>query len=94
MEPWGSLVEIERRNRILLSLAAYSYEFLAELIMSDSQFDALAKAIDPSIDTGNPELDNFFKKEFSPSTGMWIYKHPELLKVIDLYHRIMKILPE
>ena len=94
MEPWGTKVEVERRNRILLSLAAYSYEFLAELIMSDSQFDALAKAIDPSIDTGNPELDNFFKKEFSPSTGMWIYKHPELLKVIDLYHRIMKILPE
>lgn len=94
MEPWGSIVEIERRNRILLSLAAYSYEFLAELIMSDSQFDALAKAIDPSIDTGNPELDNFFKKEFSPSTGMWIYKHPELLKVIELYRRILKILPE
>ena len=87
---WGTKTEKERRNRIRLSLAAYSYEFLSHSIISDSEFDDLSKQIDCDMNTGHKVLDKFFKKEFSPDTGMWIHKHPELHKIKTLYERLYK----
>mgnify|MGYP003632363633 CR=1 FL=1 len=78
-------VNQEIRNRIRLSVAAYSYEYLDEEIMSDGDFDALSKKIDPSVATGNRKLDNFFKEHFVADSGMWIRKHPELYKLEAIY---------
>ena len=86
---WGSEVEIERRNRIQLSIAAYAYEILDEPIVSDAAFDQAAFEIRPEMDTGNPVLDEFFRKEFSPSTGMWIRKHPDLNGIASAYRRLV-----
>lgn len=83
-------VETERRNRIRLSLAAYSYEFRDVSIMSDAEFDALSRKIDLTKSTENDMLDKFFREEFEPDTGMWIRKHPELDKLGLLYDRIKK----
>jgi hypothetical protein len=72
-----SIVEIERRNRIKLSLAAYVYEFHSNQIMSDAEFDSLSLKIDTSISTDNAIMDKFFTEKFSPYTGQWIHDHPD-----------------
>lgn len=76
----------EIKNRIRLSIAAYSYEFKDESIMTDVEFDELSKKIDLSQKTGNRKMDNFFNKHFEPDTGMWIRSHPELKKLEYLYN--------
>lgn len=96
-------IEIERRNRVRLTLAAYAYEFENESIMSDGEFDELAKKIRPELSTIQSyhvptqierykKLDKFFQTEFSPDTGQWIHKHPELDLTILSYKRLRKIL--
>lgn len=99
---WGSVIEIERRNRIRLAVAAYAYEFCGDSIMSDGDFDKLALKINPSLPTVEnymwdkvqvaryKRLDEFFRNEFSPDTGQWIHKHPELAKVAEYYFKIFK----
>ena len=80
----------EIHNRIRLSVAAYAYEFKDDPIMSDEDFDKLAKQINPEEKTGNRKLDNFFKKEFATDTGMWIHKHPERDKLEQIYLNFFK----
>ena len=81
------MVEInqEIKNRIKLSIAAYAYEYKDDPIMSDDEFDSLAKSINPNEKTGNRKLDNFFKNHFATDTGMWIHKHPERNKLAYIY---------
>ena len=83
-------VNQEIRNRIRLSVAAYAYEYKDDPIMSDENFDKLAKEINPEEKTGNRKLDNFFKKEFTADTGMWIHKHPERNKLEQIYLNFFK----
>ena len=78
-------VNQEIRNRIRLSVAAYAYEYKDDPIMSDDDFDKLAKKINPEEKTGNRKLDNFFRKHFSADTGMWIHRHPERNKLEQIY---------
>ena len=47
----------EIRNRIILSVAAYAYEFKGDSIMSDHEFDELSLKINPKEKTGNDLLD-------------------------------------
>ena len=89
---WGSEVEVERRNRIQLSIAAYAYEFLDEPLVSDAVFDQAALQIRPEMDTGNPVMDAFFRKEFSASTGMWIRKHPDLPGIAHIHRKLTSYL--
>lgn len=86
-------LEVERRNRIRLSVAAYAYELLNETIMSDAEFDALAMSIQPSMSTGHAVLDRFFMAQFDPFTGLWVRKHPDqpgLLRICREVHKIGK----
>lgn len=87
---WGSKVEKEVRRRIKISVAAYAYEMLDESIMSDAEFDKMCLQVNLNVDTGNKKMDSYFKKNFDPSTGQWIRKHPELDKIADLYVRYYK----
>ena len=83
------MINQETRNRILVSVAAYAYEYLDKPIMSDADFDALCKRIDPKLDTGNAKLDAFFRDCFNSATGMWIHRHPEKAKlkyICDTYY--------
>jgi hypothetical protein len=90
MSNWGSPVEVERHNRIKLSVAAYAYEFHSNSIMSDADFDALCQKIDTTIDMENAVLDKFFREDFDPSTGMWIHKHPNLTGIERIYKKVLK----
>lgn len=82
---WGTKEEIERRNRIRVALYAYAYEFQNDSLVSDSEFDDLCKLINPDMPTGHDLLDEFFRKEFVPDTGMWIHNHPDLEGLERLY---------
>lgn len=86
-EKWGSPVEVERRNRIRLSVACYAYEFGFEQVMTDAEWDALAKQINPNMNTGNRLMDRFFRDEFKDYTGQWIHAHPELDLIAYLYQQ-------
>lgn len=80
----------ETRKRIVLTVAAYAYEFDSNSIISDADYDELSRQVDLSIDTARPDLDAFWRKEFHPDTGQWIHDHPELDKVKQTYERWMK----
>lgn len=84
---WGYQVEVERRNRILVAVYAYAYEMRDECLVSDAEYDALARSIRPDMGTGNELLDHFFRTHYSPDTGMWIHKHPELSRVASICER-------
>lgn len=73
--------------RIQVAMAAYAYEVLNDPIMDDGEFDNLCLEVNLSIDTRRPDMDEWFRKEFSPSTGSWIYRHPELKKIEYLVNR-------
>lgn len=77
---WGSPGEQQTKLRILLLMAAYAYEFEPdkEPLCSDGEFDAACLMVDTSIATNRPHLDQWFKENFDPSTGAWIYNFPEL----------------
>lgn len=77
----------QRRYRIRLSLAAYAYEFHDSSIMTDAEFDELSSKVDVNVDTGNQEMDKFFRDHFDSSTGQWIWNHPELDKIEWIYKR-------
>lgn len=85
---WGSPEEVERRNRIRLATWAYAYEMLDDPVATDAEFDALCLAIRPEMSTGNPKLDAFFKRHFSPATGMWVRLHPDQRGLHRTYLRL------
>jgi len=76
-------IEIARRERIVA--AAYAYEIMSESFMTDAQYDAQSKLINPAIDTGDEVSDRFFREKFAEHTGSWIYEYPDLHKVRHLY---------
>lgn len=95
---WGTEIQIERRNRIRLSMAAFAYEENHDLVMEDYEFDQLALKIRPEMNTTDdvtdPEqkkryerLDRFFREQFQPDTGQWIYFHPEIESVKKTYFK-------
>jgi len=84
---WGSPLEKERRNRVLISMYAYAYEFLSSSLVSDHEFDKLSYSVQKDIPTGREEEDKFFREEFEPATGMWIRKHPRKNLIRDLVIR-------
>lgn len=83
-------VNLETRNRIRLSVAAYAYEFENDSIMSDSEFDALALEIEDWVGTGNKKLDAFFRDKFLPDTGLWVRDHPDIAGLRRIYETYFK----
>lgn len=89
---WGSPIEHEVRRRIQISVATYAYEIADRPIMNDATWDWLACRIDRWMGTCHPLLDEFFVAEFSPMTGMWIHKHPELAGIKRTYERYYSLM--
>ena len=87
---YSDRINTETKNRIKLAVAAYAYEVLNDSILTDAEFDALAKAIDLSVNTRRPDLDKWFRANFSPSTGMWVLNHPDRRRLDTLATNILK----
>lgn len=84
-----TIVETEIRRRIRIAVAAYAYEFQDHSIMSDQQYDELSLLIRPEIATGNTVMDRFFRTKFTPHTGQWIYRHPNLQGIARIYFKYL-----
>ena len=82
---YNETVDAETRRRIRLSVYAYAYEFRNKSLVDDGEFDAMCGKVDLAVDTRRPDLDGWFRKNFDPSTGLWIHDHPELDKIKNLY---------
>lgn len=90
MTKWGSPSEQETRRRIKLCVWAYAYEIDGESLVADHVFDREALAVDLRLATSRPEMDDWFRKNFDPSTGMWIRNHPDLTGIEKLYRTTFK----
>ena len=51
----------------------------------------MASKIDVNVSTNNKILDEFFRECYTPDSGMWITKHPELDRVNRLYQFITNV---
>lgn len=78
----------ETRNRIRVSLAAWAYEVHNDALLPDHLFDRLALSIDVRKSTARPDLDEWFRDNFSPHTGIWVLNHPERDKIESLYQAL------
>lgn len=84
------LVARETRRRVKLTVWAYAYEFQDDPLVSDAEFDGECLLVDLTISTNRPDLDAWWRENFSPHTGQWIHRHPELSVVADLYQNFYK----
>lgn len=86
---WGNPTEQQTKLRILILMAAYAYEFEQDLepLCSDAEYDSACKMVDLSIPTTRPDLDQWFKDNFEPHTGMWIHNFPEIDGIKQLVKR-------
>lgn len=83
-------VEQVKNHRILLCYWAYAYEVKSVSLVDDNRYDELSILVESHklTPTGNPKLDTFFKDEFKPHTGMWVWHYPEFNKLEFLYESI------
>ena len=72
---------------------AYAYEVIHDSLVTDEMFDREARLVNLAVNTRRPDLDDWFRREFDPSTGQWIHKHPEPARVRELYERYYKSQP-
>lgn len=84
--------EVERRNRIMVTIWAYAYEFMGDSLVTDDEYDRSSLKIRPEMETGHAALDEFFREQYTPDSGMWIRLHPELNKVDNAYHRLKRLM--
>lgn len=80
---WGTYHERERRTRIRLCVLAYAYEIAHLPIVSDAEYDALARMSDPRIETG--QYDEWWRANYTSYSGAWINDHPDLDGIRRLY---------
>lgn len=80
----------ETHKRIKVAVAAYAYEIAGAEIMPDAEFDALAASIDLTVATGRPDMDCWFIFNFQPHTGQWIWKHPQLQRIGEIYESVYR----
>lgn len=81
--------EIERRENV--SLWAYAYEIQFDSLVDDHHFDRICREVQPNLDTGIGDVDEFFRTVFDPCTGSWIYHHPRLNEIMLKYARIKNV---
>lgn len=79
----------ETRKRVRLTVAAWAYEKHNDPIMSDAEYDQLALSIDLRKTTSRPDLDDWWRENFNPSTGMWVFRHPEV-DIVEKAYRLLR----
>lgn len=82
----------ETRRRIRAAVAAWAYEVHDDPIMSDSEFDALARSICVDRSTRRGDMDAWFLMNFNPSTGVWVHQHPEKDGLERIYQMLRPVM--
>ena len=78
----------ETRRRVRLTVWAYAYEIEQDPLVGDDEWDRECLLVDLSVSTARPDLDEWWRANFSPDTGMWIHLHPEKHLAAHLYRRL------
>lgn len=76
------------RLRLRLCIFAYAYEYESRPLITDSAFDDLSRQIVPDMKTG--VLDDFWGREFTADSGVWIRKHPDIPGIRQKYLQYVK----
>ena len=64
--------------RTTVAYMAFLYEIKYDSPMLDCEWDALALRVNVNQSCGDLELDKWYKENYDPCTGSWIYSHPHL----------------
>lgn len=80
----------ETRLRIRLSVAAWAYEVHADPLMSDAEFDDLSLRVDLSKATSRPDMDEWFRQNFVPHSGVWVRSHPDQNGLETVYRTLTR----
>jgi hypothetical protein len=83
--PYTPRVSEEVRRRIMVAVWALAYEVYDDSLVADHVFDAECAKVDLSIDTPRPDLDAWFRENFDPCTGQWVWAHPEREGLFRIY---------
>ncbi|NQZ19989.1 MAG: hypothetical protein HRT44_12145 [Bdellovibrionales bacterium] len=81
----------QKKLRIRLAVLSYAYEFLDQSLIPDPEYDELAKQVDTSIPTDRPDLDEWFKENYSEYTGSWVHRHPEIERIAEIAEGIVSL---
>ena len=68
---------LETQLRIRVAVYAWAYEVHDDPLVSDAVFDHTARKVDLERSTSRPDIDEWFRNNFNPSTGVWVRSHPE-----------------
>lgn len=87
-----SRIEAEIRRRIRIAVWAYAYEVKADPFVTDAEYDEECRRVNLALDTSyegrdNSEIDAWFRDNFSPDTGQWIWRHPNLPRIASMYEQ-------
>lgn len=74
---YNAVVDRQTRVRINVAVYAYAYEIMDDPVATDAEFDNLCAEVKVSIDTRNQIMDKWFRDNFSPHTGSWVWSHPD-----------------
>lgn len=80
----------QKKLRIRVAIFAHAYEYYSVSFIDDFEYDALAKAVDLSVPTDRPDLDEWFRENYQEYTGSWVGAHPELLNIDGIVYGLMK----
>jgi len=73
--------------RTTVAYMAFLYEIKFDSPMPDLEWDALALKVDVTQSSGDIELDKWYKENYDPNTGSWIYSHPHKDQFEEYYVR-------
>lgn len=81
-----------KKQRARVALFAYAYEMRNDSLVGDAEYDRLSLEVLDNINivTDNAVLDDFFVKNFSADTGMWVLKHPDIKRLEVIYEGIRR----
>lgn len=80
----------QKRLRIQLAIWALAYERYNHSFVLDAYYDEMSLKVDLTIPTDRPDLDEWFIQNYSPDTGQWIHKHPDIDRLHILVQQLMQ----
>lgn len=83
-------VEQERRRRVVITWWAFCYEVKDDPRVTDNEYDHMARAVDLSVDCGDGDIEEWFKTNFLPHSGIWVLNHPELDRLEKRYKEMVR----
>lgn len=79
----------QKKIRSRLAVLAAAYELYDVSLVSDEEYDQLSTQVRLNVHTGHKVLDEWFRDNYQPDTGMWIHGHPDLPRIRRIVEGIL-----